>query len=292
MKSYTAGYILSKHLAALKRQDKLSPDEQFFKKIWEKAYAYTLPLLNKKQKQIANSSSNNLLINTLIALNEWFLPGDHNHLLCRKYFIREWLLTYLAAGDVDHLVILGAGLDPLLYTLPTLPKKVTLVDHPDMIQDIKVLYKNLNIVNSSFYIKSTNLNNDSEINIFFDNICDKTSNILFITEGLLDYLNPGSSSLIISRISQIIENQQNHWLGTLFCLNEMTWLERFSFTKAIESVGESIKWLYSQQDFKKFLTHITKEKMVIYSHSELIKISDQKLEMNRNRMNGFYLFKC
>lgn len=283
---------MSKHLAAQKRLRKLSSVELVFNKVWEKAYKHTLPLLNIKQRRIAESASNNLLINMLITLNEWFLPGDHNHLLTRKYFIRKWLLAYQTVREVDHLVILGAGLDPLLYTLPELPKKITLVDHPDMIQDVECLYKSIHNDKSTVCFSYTDLNNKDKIGLFFDQIYDENSKFLFITEGVLDYLNPSNCSLIITQISNIMEQQQSHWIGTLFCLNEMNWLERLSFTKAIEIVGESIKWRYSLEDFKKLLTPTVRDNIAIYNHSDLLKNSSQKLEMNQNRMNGFYMFKC
>jgi hypothetical protein len=296
LKSYTAGYVLSKHLAALKRQCNQSLEAKSLKYKWEKAYELSFPLLSRKQQKIAGASHKNLLINTAIALNEWFLPGDHNHLLCRKYFIRKWIQSYIEHQKIDHLVILGAGLDPLVYTLDEYPAKISFVDHPDMIGYSEHLYQNLlaqeKFNSSTTFFHGIDLNDSVETTNFFANIAKDSSNLLFITEGLIDYLLPGSAINLLKQIDKYVQVGNNHWIGTLFCLTEMPRFESWVFLKAVESVGESIKWKYSKNNFLAYLSTSTQNKMRLYNHNELNLEACINIRMNMNTMNGFYLFTC
>ena len=296
MKSYTAGYVLSKHLAALKRQQNLTIEAISLKQKWEKAYEFTFPLLTVKQQKIAAATNKNLLINAIIALNEWFLPGDHNHLLYRKYFIRKWIQDFIKEQKIDHLVILGAGLDPLAYTFDMFPAKISFVDHPDMIDDLKHLYQKLGdkkgTSHCTTYFYGIDLNDKFATTHLFDKLAKDNANYLFVTEGLIDYLLYESAINVLTQIDKHLQSGTSHWISTLFCLNDMPGFESWLFQKAVESVGESINWKYSKNSFLSYLSASTLNKLHLYNHKELTTVASNDIKMNKNTMNGFYLLKC
>lgn len=296
MKSYTAGYVLSKHLAALKRLRIVSNEGKALLDLWESAYANSFPLLTSTQQKIASAAANNWFINTTIALNELMLPGDHNHLICRKYYIRKWIEESIATHQVDHLVFLGAGLDPILFTLSELPKNVSLIDHPDMIGSAKKLYEKFTFKSHSPSSKlnylGVNLNNIDATNKLFESVFKDASKTLFITEGLIDYLSAESAKNLLSHLNKKILAKDNKWFGTLFCLKEMSIIEYWVFKLAVKSIGESINWVYSKNEFEDTLSPENTSKMHILGHCELYKNASIDIQMNKKIMNGFYLFKC
>lgn len=292
MKSYTAGYVLSKHLAALKRLKDLSLDERNLQLEWEKAYKLIVPFLSEKQRQIALATSKNRFINSVIAVNEFFLPGDHNHLLCRKYYIREWIQEAISTEGINHLVIVGVGFDPLIFTLKKLPSKLTLIDHPEMLDEARLIY-DMHIVNDiEIEFIELDLNDKIETQSYFHQLKKISSNRLFLTEGVLDYLNPNSAKNLIQLIDQHLQEFDSKWISTLFCLKDMPLLQAMVFKHAVKWVGESINWIYSMQDFKNNLSSRALNSCILLNHSVLVENACFNIKMNEKLMNGFHLLKC
>lgn len=284
MISKTAGYVCSKHYASLKR---LKSTQEH----WLKAYKEIEELFEPTQKRLFSIKKHPIFAELAFQANELFLPGDHNHLLIRKFFIRKWIMDHLHDHSIDTICVVGSGYDPILYTLNDLPKKVILIDHPDMLSIQQNIYSNLGqSINVEF--KSLDLLNAHDL-IRFDTLCSSLQSTLFITEGLIDYLNPISNYQIIMSIMQTIRSNNNKWISTLFCLPEMKRLYRCSFKMAIKWVGEQIKWEYRLDDFKQLLFKIDgKINVHIFDVDTLNNELPEKFKVNENKMNAFYLMRC
>lgn len=284
MISKTASFVCSKHYAALKR---LPQTDQK----WIKAYQLIQPLFSSFQKNIFSLKKHYFIHNIAFYLNEFFLGGDYNHLILRKHFIRKWIQESIDNGAIDTLCIIGSGYDPLVYTLDNLPKNLILIDRPDMLFIQKKVHETIQHKLSIHYL-SLDLNDPDSL-LVLHNQLKEYQKTLFLTEGLLDYLEEPSAKSLIHFILGKCTNHKSQWISTAFCLPEMSTLNQFSFRNTLRAIGENLQWEYTIEQLVQLLEvfHL-KDSTYICDVTELMQMIPDRYKVNEKKMNGFYLIRC
>lgn len=244
---------------------------------WQSLHQSILPKLPRVLQYLAQFSADHFLLRILAHINEKVLPGDLNHILFRKKWIRQQINDYVSSG-IEKVIFLGSGFDALAYGLASEGKAV-LVD------------KTLDRLEGAHHLINYDLNETMELEALFDElqpIVDK-SPTLFVTEGLLDYLPERHAVKLIGFIKEQCLRHQAIWLSTAFVRSSMPTKEQKRYKIATSLVGEELKFDYTMQNIKEIEPSAGLRFEI--SHPTLTK-TEKKASFNSFFMNGFKMFKC
>lgn len=137
---------------------------------------------------LAAASSRAVVRRSLIRASEWTGPGLWANLVCRKRFIGDKLAQ--AIGDIDAVVILGAGLDTRAYRLTRqIRKPVFEVDLPvNIARKARTVRKVLGELPLSVRLVALNFERDDLLTALAEHGYRTDYRVFFIWEGVTQYL--------------------------------------------------------------------------------------------------------
>lgn len=271
--SWTAALISFKHIMLIRRID----HNEIEYKAWQTLHQTILPKLPKFLQLLAQFRANHLLIRLLAYLNEKVLPGDLNHILFRKKWIKQQINDYASLGT-EKVIFLGSGFDALAYDM-AFEGKAVLVD------------RTLERLEDAQHLLNYDLNETSQVDALFDELQPIIAKYptLFVTEGLLDYLPDCQAVKLIQFIKQKCLKHKAVWLSTAFIRSEMPQNELKHYKMATSLVGEQLKFEYSMQKIEELEPS---EGLQFEVASPSLTASEKKASFNSFFMNGFKMFKC
>ncbi len=174
-----------------------------------------------------------------VGSEEFLLPGDLMHIVCRKYYIMEWVKDAISQG-YSQVVILGAGLDHLGAYAASSGIPVFEIDTPAMVRQ-KQFFLNKHGYTSPYHhccaldVRGKQL--QDILNEQEDFRADQKT--LFVAEGFFDYLTLETTRSVLSQLAVLAPDHR--LITTLFSLEELNFFHRLSFTSGVAMVGEAIR---------------------------------------------------
>lgn len=208
----------------------------------------------------------NLFINALLRFDEMLLPGDLHHIIFRKLSVYTLTKAYLKRNPNGQIVVLGSGFDHLAWILAN--------QHPcfelDVLPVIRQKQAMIKQKRELLYFIEWDANNDRLIESL--NSCKHYNSqlpTLFITEGLIDYLDRNVIRSLAASIKTL--NPKNEWLSTHFDREQLAFNHRISFELGVRLAGEKLTKNVDATEFAKLCSsksfHI---KHKIYSNDRVI----------------------
>jgi O-methyltransferase involved in polyketide biosynthesis len=207
-----------------------------------------------------------LFINTLLRIDEMLLPGDLHHIIFRKLSVYTLTKAYLKRNPNGQIVVLGSGFDHLAWIFAN--------QHPcfelDVLPVIRQKQAMIKQKKERLYFIEWDANNDRLIETL--NSCKLYNSqipTLFITEGLIDYLDRNVIRNLAASIKTL--NPKNEWLSTHFDREQLAFNHRISFELGVRLAGEKLTKNVDTTEFAKLCSsksfHI---KHKIYSNDRVI----------------------
>jgi hypothetical protein len=196
----------------------------------------TMPLLYRSAYKL---STFRLFRSFLLLIDDFFFPGDIHHLLSRKYWVSQRLLEQRRPFI---LVQLGAGLDLYSFLNRTYMKKAYELDVEPMLKMKPELSRE-----EKSLIHRIPWNAQSEP---FPKELFKHNSLptVIITEGFLEYQDLDLIKTWIREIQSL--SSEVHWISTFFDFSAMSRKQRNRFKFWIGSVGETLRFPFSDESPK------------------------------------------
>ncbi|MFA5669195.1 MAG: class I SAM-dependent methyltransferase [Balneolaceae bacterium] len=222
-----------------------------------------------------------------IASEELLLPGDLMHIICRKFYITNYVDEAIDNG-FEQLVVLGAGLDHLGVYAATKGLTSFEIETPFMALKKEEFLASSNQLNSDLHLLPLDVTKNRISEVLRDNSAfDSTKKTLFVAEGFFDYLNQNDANNVLSEIATACPNHR--LITTLFSLDELNIFHRFSFTTGVRLVGESVQLPYNKEGFINLLENVGYSTKRVLSYQEMEADLVALTGLNLPVLKGFYV---
>lgn len=248
--SHTAAYIAVKLYGLNQKPRFAAKFDPFILTYYEQLVASLPPHLRWYQKALQSAAMRSLFIFS----EEFLLPGDLMHILCRKFYVGK-LVQKLVDDGFEQIVNIGAGFDHLgaYYSQKEIP--VFELDRPSMIEQKKAFLSQNGYTNNHLLFVECDLEHQraGEALRAMDTF-DPKKKTVFVAEGLFDYLDLLPSERLIEDILSM--NRKNKLVTTFFSIDQLNYFHRSVFKSGVALVGESLKFKITRDDFVELLEEL------------------------------------
>lgn len=284
--SYTAAYIVVKFYGLTKDLRIAEHFDSFVLDFYKKMVSFLPSHLSWYQ----NSLNSPLLRTFFIWSEELLLPGDLMHIICRKYYMTNYVNEALENG-IEQFVSMGAGFDHLGAYSASKGIPSFELDMDWMITHKNSFFKENGFSNELLKTVPIDFMNQQLSEVFSSQPSfDLTKKTLFIGEGFFDYLPLETTKEILSDIHSL--NPENRLLTTFFSLDELNWFHRFSFTSGVSLVGESLRLPLIRSEFIELLKEVGFYVDKEIDHQEMNEDLVNSIGLNLPVLKGFYILNA
>lgn len=286
--SYTASYIAVKFYGLTLNPKIAAYFDDFTLEFYKQIVGYLPKHLSWNQKSLKSRFWRNFFVRW----EEFLLPGDLMHIICRKFYIQQSLEKAFDTRGYEQLVILGSGFDHNGVNFSTNDIPVFEIDIPSMISNKKnMLDRGGYSLNGLKLCPIDPANQNIKEVLLASGSFDINKKTVFLAEGFFDYLSLDSVESILENITSFSNDFK--LISTFFNLGELNFIHRFMFTSGVAMVGETLKLPLNKKEFIELLEEykISTSNELSYSEMKSDLVQKMYLEIDLPVLKGFYILE-